>query len=204
MVGTAKKEIQAYGLKILYSKHPSIRKIKNNFCPALHGNKVWESSLVLIDYLSRNRLQSWVRVLEIGCGWGLSGIYCAKAYRADVTAVDKDPDVFPYLKLHADINNVEIATLKKDFNSLSKDFLQDFDVMIGADICFWDETITPLRRLIKRAVNSGIGEILIADPGRPTFGAVADHFVSKEKGVLFPWRAKGHRQIAHQLLRMIT
>ena len=62
--------------------------------------------------------------MEVGCGWGLLGIYCAKKYGARVTGVDIDSEVFPYLNLHAEINQVEISTLKKGYDGLRGNHLQ--------------------------------------------------------------------------------
>ena len=63
---------QAFGLKILNAGHPSIRKLKSQgFQAEIHGNKFWNSSFLVMDYLKRNPLPQGIRVLEIGCGWGL-------------------------------------------------------------------------------------------------------------------------------------
>ena len=55
------------------------------------------------------------KILEIGCGWGVTAIYCTKQFDAEVTGVDADPDVVPYLQTHAGLNEVHIKQLvKKD------------------------------------------------------------------------------------------
>ena len=43
-----------------------------------------------MDYLGCQGLPEGVKVLEVGCGWGLAGIFCAKHFRAVVTGVDAD------------------------------------------------------------------------------------------------------------------
>ena len=50
--------------------------------PALHGHKVWPTSFVLLDYLHQRGVAPQARVLELGCGWGLVGIACAKTFQA--------------------------------------------------------------------------------------------------------------------------
>ena len=48
---------QAFGLKILNAGHPSIRKLKSQgFQAEIHGNKFWNSSFLVMDYLKRNPL----------------------------------------------------------------------------------------------------------------------------------------------------
>ncbi len=69
--------------------------------PTLHGHKVWPTSFVLLDYLHQRGVPPQTRVLELGCGWGLVGIACAKMFQAQVTGLDADAAVFPYLQLHA-------------------------------------------------------------------------------------------------------
>ena len=118
MTSRAQTEIRAYGIRVLQSRHPEIRRLKRLHTPSVHGNKHWASSWLLMDYLRRHPLPERARVMEIGCGWGLAGIYCAKKFNAVVTGVDIDAEVFPYLRLHAAINKVHVATLQKKFNKL--------------------------------------------------------------------------------------
>ena len=122
-----------------------------------------------MDHLQRRGLPAGTRVMEIGCGWGLLGIYCAKKYGARVISVDVDPEVFPFLRLHAKVNEVEISTMKKGFDGLRTNHLQQIDVLIGADICFWDTMVRPLKNLILRALRAGVQQVLISDPGRSPF-----------------------------------
>jgi len=194
--------IRAYGIRVLLSRHPKVRKIKRLNTPSLHGNKNWASSWLLMDYFERWRVPEEARVMDVGCGWGLSGIYCAKRHGASVTGVDIDSRVFPYLRLHADINKVKIAALHKGFNGLRRCHLKDFDVMIGADICFWETMVDPLKRLILRALRSGVQRVLIADPGRPTFEQIGEYFVSKRKAEVFDWTTKRPRRIRGRLLKI--
>ena len=72
------KEI--HNLKYCTGSHPAIREhYKNGKRPTEFGNKVWATSLVLINYLQEQPFNlETLRVLEIGCGWGLLGIYLAK------------------------------------------------------------------------------------------------------------------------------
>jgi predicted nicotinamide N-methyase len=155
-----------------------------------------------MDYLRRHPLQEGARVMEIGCGWGLAGIYCAKKHGAIVTSVDTDPEVFPYLRLHADINKVDVTTLHKKFNKLKETHLQAIDVVIGADICFWDKMVHPLKRFIHRALNTGVQLILIADPDRPPFQQISRYFVRKRRGEVLDWTVQSPRNITGQLLKI--
>ncbi|MFC1867661.1 methyltransferase [Thermodesulfobacteriota bacterium] len=202
MVDKTKKEIRAYGIKVLLSRHPAIRRLKRDNIPTSHGNKFWTSSWLLMDYFKRRGLAEGSRVMEIGCGWGLAGVYCAKKHGAAVTGVDIDPDVLPFARVHADINNVDIRFIKKGFDGLRVKDLRNVDILIGADICFWDEMVDSLRRLIRRAIRSGVRLVLIADPVRSSFEDLGEYFEDKDQGEVLEWSVKRPRPITGQILKV--
>ncbi|MDP6980748.1 MAG: methyltransferase domain-containing protein [Myxococcota bacterium] len=165
----------AFGLEILNSNHPEVRKLKREGnWPYIHGHKFWNSSFLIMNELRREPLPRGSRVLEIGCGWGLLGIYCAKNFDARVTGVDADRNVFPFLELHARRNGVEIETEVKRFERLTVERLRDFDVILGADICFWDELTPILFNLMRRAGKAGVKQVIIGDPSRSPFTDLAN------------------------------
>ena len=100
--------------------HPAIRRVKRQgVYPAIHGNKLWNSSFLLIDYLNKNRPEHCASVMDAGCGWGIGGIWCAKVLGSQVTSVDADPDVFPFLDAVAGINQVQTSHLVSRFEKIS-------------------------------------------------------------------------------------
>jgi len=197
-----KKYRQAYGVRLLLSQHPEIRKLKRLNAPSVHGNRLWKSTWLLMDYLHRRGLPEDVRVMEVGCGWGLLGIYCAKEYGARVISVDVDPEVLPYLKLHAKVNEVDITTMRKDFDGLRTKHLQEVDVLMGADVCFWDNLVKSLKNLILRALRAKVKQVLISDPGRPPFEEVAEYFISKRGGEILDWTAQRPRRSEGRILKI--
>ncbi|MFT5082699.1 MAG: putative nicotinamide N-methyase [Lentisphaeria bacterium] len=177
----------AFGLTILQNGHPDIRRLrKKTGVPSIHGNKFWKSTYLLMDYLGGAPPPASARILEVGCGWGLAGIFCAKAFSAQVTSLDADDAVFPYLLHHADINGVNIETWKCRYENIRTVDLQQFDVMIAADICFWDSMVNPLFNLARRAHKAGV-RVVMTDPGRPTFSAMADRCVDKLNASCESW-----------------
>jgi len=133
-------------------------------------------------------MRDGLRVLEVGCGWGVAGVYCAKLHQAAVTSVDIDDSVFPFLRLHSDVNHVQIVTRTVRFEDLTSEQLSKFDVMIGADICFWEDMVSPLESLIQNALVAGVQLILLADPGRQPFDRLEKHFVAHHGGQAFARR----------------
>ena len=145
MLDSRKKDFIIHGIRVFRSRHKAIRQLKRHHSPSLHGFRVWPSSWLLMDYFKRSRVICDSRILDIGCGWGLAGIYCAKNHNAIVTCVDSDSAVFPYVHLHADINNVTVTTMETGFEELKGINMKDFEIMVGADICFWDNMVESLK-----------------------------------------------------------
>ena len=169
--------------------HPAIRKVKREgIYPSIHGDKLWKSSCLLIDYLKKNPPEHCESVIDVGCGWGVSGIWCAKKLGSRVTSVDADPDVFPFLQATAKLNGVETEHLVSRFEKLSTKQLSKFDMLIAADICFWDELVNPVYNMVNRAVKAGVKHILIADPERSTFHEMAQRCMDKHCADLVDWK----------------
>ena len=202
MARARKNYRKAYGVRLLLSHHPEIRKIKHSNAPSAHGNRLWKSSWLLIDYLHRRGLGQNTCVMEIGCGWGLLGIFCAKKYGAKVTGVDIDAEVFPFMQLHAKVNEVEVSMMKKGFDHLRSKHLSHVEVLLGADICFWDTLARSLKNLIVRALRAGVRLALIADPGRSPFEEVAEYFVDKKAGEILDWTARRPRRTEGRILKI--
>lgn len=169
----------AHDVYALRSTHPEVRRLKRqNSHHTAHGNKVWRSSFVLMDYFLSQPLPDEAKVLDLGCGWGLTGIYLAKQFKAQVTGVDIDPGVEPFLQLQAEINHCHIDFKTQDFRRISTRELATFHTLAGTDICFWDDMTQILFNLIRRAKKAGVKQILIADPGRPPFWALVERCAS--------------------------
>ncbi|HTR01357.1 MAG TPA: methyltransferase [Candidatus Acidoferrum sp.] len=173
------------GVKIYPPDHKRVQKLLTGDSePEIHGDKVWFSSYFIMDHLEANPPEPKTRILDIGCGWGALAIYCVKQFRAKVTGVDADKYVFPLLDLHAKLNNVNVGKKVSKYEDLKPDFLAKQDIILGGDICFWDELVEPLHTLIKNALDAGVKKIVIADPGRPPFLRLARRCRKLYKGKL--------------------
>ena len=61
------------------------------------------------------------------------------------------------------------------------------DLIVGADICFWEELVDPLYQLVRQGVAAGVPEILVADPGRPPFDDLCARCVPQGDAAVLTW-----------------
>ena len=85
---------------------------------------------MLLDHLEAQEFAGG-RVPDIGCGWGLAGVYCASVLSCDI-----DPEVLPIAQYHPRLNDVEIVTEARGFDSLQGAMLEDVSWIVGATSAF--------------------------------------------------------------------
>ncbi len=158
-----------FGVYTLKRKHKLVKRLRKHAEPIIHGTKVWDSSYLVMDYLESNPLAPASRVMDLGCGWGALSIYCAVRQHAKVTAVDADENVFPYLNVQAALNDIKLKSKCKKFHKISRKTLAKHNVVLGSDICFWEEMVASLYATIEKSMQAGVQQIIIADPGREPF-----------------------------------
>jgi predicted nicotinamide N-methyase len=192
------------GLTILSPSHPDVQRLQRDTAPpSLHGHKVWPTSFVLLDYLHQRGVAPQTRVLELGCGWGLVGIACAKTFQAQVTGLDADAAVFPYLQLHAQRNGVHLATRHGTFADFTPHELAAFELIVGADICFWEELVDPLYQLVRQGVAAGVADILLADPGRSPFDVLCARCLQHGDAEVVAWATTTPVKESGHILRVV-
>lgn len=177
----------ARNLIILKRKNKHIKKLKEDGYPSIHGYKVWKSSFLIMDYLDHHPIKRRSRVIELGSGWGLLSIYINKTFYAEVTAVDADKNVFPFLDLHAKINEARVKPKVTDFANIKKGKFKKTDYIFGSDICFWGKLTRDLTGLVDRAMESGVKKIVFADPGRSPFLKLHKKCKKKYSAELIEW-----------------
>lgn len=197
----AKAIKRIHGIEILKKRHPLIKRMRKRLpYPAIHGDQVWSSSFLIMDYLLHYPVKSNKRIMEIGCGWGLLSIFCAQNFEAKVTATDADPNVFAYLKLHALLNGVKVKTKCRRYEKIGKKELAGQYMLLGGDICFWDKLVEPLYKVIDKSLKSGVKRVVIADPGRSPFMRLAKRCKKRLGGELLEWEVDSPKQSSGYLL----
>ena len=117
------------------------------------GWKTWNAAVVLVEFFGLHLSETIAnrRVLELGCGTGLSGIFCAKFGAESVLMTDFNETVLQTVAQNADRNALPNVTIKRlDWldllkekddtdrdESIERDFSEhSFETIIGSDIVY--------------------------------------------------------------------
>jgi predicted nicotinamide N-methyase len=143
--------------------------------------RLWESAKALAKHIVEHRdLFAGKRVLELGCGLGLPSL-CAARCGAQVTASDFHPDNRAFFLRNARLNGLpEINYHSMDWRQ--PDLAGSFDILLGSDLIYEKEMLSPLTSCIKQYLAPG-GIFLYADPGR----AALQEFTSALEKANFTW-----------------
>ena len=117
-----------------------------------YGGYLWPSALVLTSYLlERNFLFQGKRVLELGAGVGLPGLFLSKN-GANVVFSDssKFPAILANLEAILVMNQVPVQILPMEWGSAVE---EPFDLIIGADLFYdsklFEDLIVTLSQLLQ-------------------------------------------------------
>ncbi len=133
-IGIGGKRMQFYRVG---NWEPFIEKLfagDGKFTDFPHWIKIWESSLVLTDYLLDSDLPAGQSILEIGAGMGITGMFLA-AFGHQVTLTDYDTDCLELLELNAAYNTLENARIKK-LDWEHPDLEGPFDMICGSEVIY--------------------------------------------------------------------
>lgn len=131
------------------------------------GELVWQASVLTAHYIaSAPAALRGAAVLELGSGVGLAGLIAARAGAAEVWLTDNEPTVLELLERNAARANAAAAASSSGTGAplscvcrvadLSWGSARDHDalaaragrsqwpILIGADVVYWSEAITPL------------------------------------------------------------
>ncbi|MCD6489950.1 MAG: methyltransferase domain-containing protein [Thermodesulfobacterium sp.] len=120
--------------------------------------RVWESSLVLADYVVT--IEPPKKILEIGAGLGVPSLAAAKV-RHKVCATDFEKLPLEFIKLSAKENNLTIETQILDWTK--PNLSGKFDLIIGSEVVFRKSLFKPLIELFKNYLEEG-GEVILSHP----------------------------------------
>ncbi len=104
--------------------------------------KVWEASLVLLDYLANRDLGKNRRILEIGAGMGVVGLFLGSLGHR-VTITDNNPDALELAEYNVRHNGLETVDVQYlDWNQ--PQFDEKFDIVCGAELLYNESAVEPV------------------------------------------------------------
>ncbi len=125
--------------------------------------QVWPSGRVLAEAMSTFDIAG-KRILELGCGLGLSSLVLAHR-RADVVASDHHPLAEPFLAYNAGLNDLPAVTYRDLPWAVPDATLGSFNLIIGSDILYERDHAAQIAAMMLRHASPD-AELLITDPGR--------------------------------------
>jgi len=163
----------------LKPNHIEVQELKEaGHLPLEFGSRIWRSSYLLIEYLSRFSFQPEDQIVELGCGWGLPSTYLKKTFNSNVIATDFDQNVEVYQQLISSINDVNVDFERHSFSHLGKQTLKDINYLVGADICYSTSNANKLYELFVNYMNQTDGHIILSDSGRAPFFKLVDRLAT--------------------------
>ncbi|HEX9106064.1 MAG TPA: methyltransferase domain-containing protein [Longimicrobiales bacterium] len=138
--------------------------------PAPFWAYAWAAGCALARVLlDQPQLVAGRRVLDVGCGGGVTALAAARAGAAEVVANDVDPWALATLALAAERQNLPVRPLLDDLTR-HPDAAAGFDVVLCCDLAYERSQADPQRALLRRLLESG-ARVLAADAERAYFVA---------------------------------
>ncbi len=109
--------------------------------------KLWESSFLLAYFLGRQPVVLGQRMLEIGAGIGVVGVYAALCGH-QVTITDNNEDALLFARANALLNHCSgVKVMALDWNS--SNFSERFDVIFGSEVIYDRPSYPALVRFLR-------------------------------------------------------
>jgi predicted nicotinamide N-methyase len=139
--------------------------------------ELWPSGVALATKITHDpRIVRGKRVLELGCGLGVTAIAAMKA-GADLLVTDYSPEALALCALNAlDQAGVVPRSLRVNWRDSSPALHamgNAFPVVLAADVLYERRDVEPLLTLVDRVVAPG-GDLWLAEPGRPAAAQFLD------------------------------
>lgn len=143
--------------------------------------QVWPSGRVLAEAMSSFDVAG-KRILELGCGLGLSSLVLAHR-GADVVASDHHPLAEPFLAYNAGLNDLPAVTYRDLPWAVPDATLGSFDLIIGSDILYERDHAAQIASMMQRHARPD-AELLVTDPGRGNSGPFTRAIAAQGFGVV--------------------
>jgi predicted nicotinamide N-methyase len=147
---------------------------------------LWIGATALARFLARSVELEGKKVLDLGCGLGLTGLVAA-AKGAEVWLADREPAALEFVRASARLSGLEqVRTLALDFTTGS--LPERFDAIFGAEIIYDPGAYSPLADFLEQHLAAD-GALYLTD----AFRSDAESFFAELRrrgfaGERQPWR----------------
>lgn len=143
--------------------------------------KIWEASILMAAYLAAQPVVTGRRILEIGSGMGVSGLFAA-ACGHEVTLSDYKEDIIRFIRANALLNNLDnVSIIELDWNRPPPE--ERYDWIIGSEVVYHRATYDGLVRFLRDALKPE-GTIFLAKstelPASGFFSQLTEYFKFKK------------------------
>ena len=149
-----------------------------------YWTRIWPATMMLARVVSSRPVKDGQRVLELGAGRGLVGLFAA-AVGHRVTITDISPQALEFSRAIAELNNLKDVEHRVLDWSRPGD-LGRFGIIAGSEVLYLKSTYPALVDLFKKHLAPG-GEIFLSHGrwpiSREFFGYLGDEFLSRRREV---------------------
>jgi predicted nicotinamide N-methyase len=163
--------------------------------------KIWEASIVLADHMIQLGLDKDKKILEIGAGMGLTGLFLG-ALGYGVTITDYEDEALQLLRLNAAHNNLAGVHVRK-LDWTKPDLTEKYDVILGSELVYKETFIDPLINLFRAHLADAGAVYLAHDVKRMCMmkfiGTVPGRFEIENTGKTLRGEEETHKILVHRL-----
>ncbi|MEJ2233634.1 MAG: methyltransferase [Syntrophobacterales bacterium] len=143
--------------------------------------KIWEASILLAAYLAAQPVLPERKILEIGTGLGVSGLFAA-ACGHDVTLSDHKEEILRFIRANVLLNHLDsVSTIHVDWTQTAPQ-QQIFDWIVGSEVVYHRPTYDALVEFLLQTLKPH-GTIFLAKstslPADTFFAKLTQHFKFK-------------------------
>ena len=130
------------------------------------GWKTWNAAIVLVEFLGLHPESFADRdIIELGCGTGLSGIFCAVFGAKSVLMTDYNDTVLETVATNVERNRIShiVSTKRLDWLELieqhhsNPSFTPSYDTIVGSDIVYDPDHAEVVPRLLNVLLSHNVG-----------------------------------------------
>ena len=146
-----------------------------------YWGKIWEASILLAAYLIAQPVVPGRKILEIGTGLGVSGLFAASCGH-DVTLSDHKEEIIRFIRANTLLNNLDnVPVISVDWTQPASNQLYDW--IVGSEVVYHRSTYDSMVQFLQQSLKPS-GTIFLAKstslPANVFFSKLTQYFKFKQ------------------------